>query len=81
MEGKILTWNDFRDVCKEDAYNWKHAGWTAKELSEQDILNEYPEDYFENDTSEECDDLSRCFTQKEFAQKTLEYLEEIENDE
>lgn len=81
MKCKILTWEDFREVCKEDAYKWYNAGYIKEELTEEDVLNEYPEDYFEDDTDDDYDELSNCFTPKDFAQKTLEYLGEIEDEE
>lgn len=81
MKGKILTWDEFREYCREDAYNWHNSSYTTKDLTEEDILNEYPEDYFKDDTNDEYDELSSCFTPDEFARKTLEYLEEIENEE
>lgn len=81
MKAKVLTWNEFRDICREDAYNWKNSGWTADKITADDILNEYPEDYFEDDTAGEYDELSSAFTPEEFAAKTLEYLEEIEAEE
>lgn len=77
MKGKILTWDEFREYCKEDAYNWYIAGYTTKNLTKKDIINEYPEDYFKDNTEDEYDELSNCFTPDEFAKKTIEYLEEI----
>lgn len=81
MKAKIMTWDEFREVCREDAYNWYYNGWTANKLTAKDILNEYPEDYFEDDTEDWYDDLSNAFTPEEIAAKTLEYLEAIETEE
>ena len=81
MRGKILTWDEFREYCKEDAYHWRESGYTTADVTEADILGEYTDDYFEDETDNEYDDLSSCFTPDEFAAKTLEYLGEIENEE
>ena len=81
MKGKILTWDEFRQYCKEDAYHWHESGYSIADVTEEDILGEYSEDYFEDDSNADYDDLSGCFTAKEFASKTLEYLREIENEE
>lgn len=81
MRGKILTWDQFREYCKEDAYLWYESGYTTGRLTEEDIVDEYSDDYFEDDSNADHDDLSSCFTAKEFASKTLEYLREIENEE
>lgn len=78
MKAKIMTWDDFREVCREDAYSWYHSGWASGKITAEDILNEYPGDYFEDDTEDEYDELSSAFTPAEFAAKTLEYLAEIE---
>lgn len=80
MKAKIMTWDEFREMCREDAYNWRHSGWTSDRITAEDILNEYPEDYFEDDTADEYDELSSAFTPAEFAAKTLEYLAEIEEE-
>lgn len=81
MKAKIMTWDEFREVCREDAINWHNSGWTSDKITAEDILNEYPEDYFEDDTADEYADLSSAFTPAEFAAKTLEYLEEIEEED
>lgn len=75
---KILTWDEFREVCSEDAHNWINGGYTADELTEDDILNEYPSDYFDKEEYQDCDDLSSCFSPYEFARKTLEYMRDFE---
>ena len=81
MKCRIMTWSEFREMCREDAVNWHNSGWTSDKITAEDILNEYPEDYFEDDTADECDELSSAFTPAEFAAKTLEYLEEIEEED
>ena len=81
MRGKILTWDEFREYCKEDAYHWHESGYTTANVTADDILGEYTDDYFEDDSDAEYDELSSCFTPDEFAAKTLEYLGEIENEE
>lgn len=77
MKAKVLTWDKFREVCYDDAYNWFNGGYSADELTENDIINEYPDDYFTDTTETECNELSSAFTPSDFADKTLEYLEEI----
>ena len=42
----IRTWEEFREMCAADAYNWYDAGYKASELSADDILDEYPVDAF-----------------------------------
>lgn len=71
-----MTWDEFREVCKEDAYNWINSGYTTDELTESDILSGYPDDYF-NSEYQETDDLSSCFTAHDFAEKTLDYIKEL----
>lgn len=80
MKGKILTWNEFREICREDAFNWYHAGWRSSKITEEDILNEYPEEYFCDDTGDDYDGFSSCFIPQEFATKTIEYMEALEMD-
>lgn len=81
MKAKIMAWDEFMEMCREDAYNWHHSGWTSDKITAEDILNEYPEGYFSGDTNDDYDDLSSAFTPAEFVEKTLEYLEDIENEE
>ena len=81
MRGKILTWDEFREYCKEDAYHWHESGYSIADVTEADILSEYSDDYFEDDSDAEYNEFSSCFTANEFAAKTLEYLGEIENEE
>lgn len=78
MKCKIMTWDDFRSMCDTDARNWAESGYTAKELTPDDILNEYPEDYFCDSTDGYWDELSSGFTPDEIAAKTLEYLAEYD---
>lgn len=80
MEAKVLTWDEFRELCKEDAYNWFNNGNSANELTKDDIVHEYPDNYFSDNTESEHDDLSSAFTPSEFAKQTIEYLEEIESE-
>lgn len=77
MKAKVLTWDEFREVCKEDAYNWFNSGYSANELTENDIINEYPDNYFSDTTESEHDELSSAFTPSEFAGQTLAYLAEM----
>lgn len=81
MRGKILTWDEFREYCKEDAYYWHESGYSIADVTEADILSEYSDDYFTDSTDDDYDELSSCFTADEFAAKTFEYLGEIENEE
>lgn len=77
MKCKIMTWNEFRGMCGMDARNWYLSGYSSDVLTAEDILNEYPEDYFCDSTDDDHDDLSSCFTPDEVAQKTLNYLKEM----
>lgn len=77
MKCKIMTWVEFREMCREDAQSWYDSGYTSDELTAEDILNEYPDDYFCDSTDDDHDDLSSCFTPDEVAQKTLDYLKDV----
>ena len=80
MMYKIMTWDKFREVTAYDAQLWVDNGDTPDELTEEDILNEYPTDYFEEyDERPETDDLSSAFTPHDFAIATLECMEQILN--
>ena len=74
---KFLSWYEFRSFCKNDAQLWLDNGYTADELTSEDILNEYPEDYF-CDEYQEPSGTERSFTPAEFAQQTLDYIKEGE---
>lgn len=80
MKCKIMTWDEFREMCREDAENWYYNGYTSDELTAEDILNEYDESFFCDRTEDEYDydALTSSFTPDEVAQKTLDYLEEME---
>lgn len=77
MKAKVLPWYEFREICYNDACNWFNSGYTADELTEDDILNEYPDDYFTDTTETVCDEFSIAFEPSEFASATLEYLAEM----
>lgn len=78
MKCKIMTWDEFREMCREDAQSWYYSGYSSDELTAEDILNEYPEDYFCDSTDDEYEVLTSYFTPDEVAQKTLDYLDEME---
>lgn len=78
MKCKIMTWDEFREMCREDAESWYYNGYSSDELTAEDILNEYDESFFSDHTDDEYDVLTSYFTPDEVAQKTLEYLEEME---
>lgn len=87
MKAKIMNWDEFREACQYDAQLWHDNGYTAEEITEDDILNEYPNDYFEDytddDISEDAVDYSTesVFTPDDFAKKTISYMREIEEGE
>ena len=84
MKGKIMTWDEFRVLCEMDAQNWYYCGYTSDELTAEDILNEYDESFFSDSINDddEYDDLSRAvFTPDEVAQRTLNYLKEMEGEQ
>lgn len=81
MSGRIMRWDDFRAMCRLDARNWHRQGYTSDTLTTKEILSLYREGWFEDDTDDDYDDLSSCFTPQEVALKTLQYLKEIENEE
>lgn len=77
MKAKVLTWDEFIEFCEDDACNWFNSGYSVDEVTEDDILNEYPDDYFTDTTETECDEFSNAFTPSDFARTTLEYLAEM----
>lgn len=77
MKYKFLSWDQFRESCREDAFLWYTNGYTADELTAADILNEYPEEYWE-DVEYAPDALSRSFTAEEIAEQTLDYIAKFE---
>lgn len=77
---KIMTWDEFREYCYEDAYNWYMNGDTTDTITAEDVIREYPDDYFD-DEWQETDDLSSCFTPADFAYQTLEYLDNLVSEE
>ena len=86
MKCKIMTWDEFREMCREDAQSWYYNGYTSDELTAEDILNEYQDDYFCDSTDDyfcdstddEYDIFTSYFTPDEVARKTLNYLKEME---
>ena len=79
MSGRIMKWDDFRELCEMDARNWHDAGWKSSDITAEDILGEYDEDYFNNSPDDEYDgNLSSFFTPEEIAAETLSRLEAIE---
>lgn len=36
MMAKVMTWDNFREVCREDAANWYQGGYTADELTDDE---------------------------------------------
>ena len=80
MKAKIMSWDEFRGACQYDAQVWHDNGWTAEEITKYDILNEYPDDYFEDYTDDDAVDYSTdsIFTPDDFAKETIAYMREIE---
>ena len=78
MKCKIMTWDEFREMCKEDAQSWYYNGYSSDELTAEDILNEYDESFFSDSMTDEYDDCSSCFTPDEVVQRTLDYLKKME---
>lgn len=84
---KVMSWEDFRSNCMDDAFLWHDQGWKADELTEDDILNEYPDDYFDEYPEEELTDeyidfsTDSYFAPENFAAQTLEYIKELEAEE
>ena len=77
MMYKFLSWDTFREICRDDALNWYHSGYTAAELTPADIINEIPAEYWE-DVEYAPDDTHRSFTAQEIAEATIEVLAQIE---
>ena len=76
-----MRWDDFRELCETDAYNWYNYGWRSNELEIKDIINDYPKDYFNDSPDDDFDEFSGFFTPEEIAEKTMERLKEIEKEE
>ena len=74
---KYLSWDEFRAICYADACNWSHDGYNSDEVTAEDILNEYPDDYFDSD-ADEWDDTHSSFTPDDFARQTIAYLADME---
>lgn len=81
MKAKIMTWDEFREMCREDAAILHDSGNESSDLTVEGIVSVYDSEYFCDDTDDEYADLSSAFTPAEFAAKTLEYLEEIEEED
>lgn len=78
MKGKIMTWDEFRVRCKMDALCRYYSGYSSAELTAEDIINDYDESFFSDSPTDEHDELSSYFTPDEIAQKTLDYIKEME---
>ncbi len=84
MMCKVMTYEQFREMVKEDAYLWFQNGTKADDLTAKMILNEYPKDYFDFDGEEE-DELpewrGRCWSPEEIVEGTISALRDIEEEE
>jgi len=78
MKCKIMRWDEFRELCRNDAELWRLNGYTVDTVAAEDILEEYPKDYWEEyDEEPDVNEDSWCFVPEDFVEKTLEYLETI----
>lgn len=83
---KLMSWENFRETCRDDAYLWNDNGYTADELSNSDILGCYDGDYFADDpddpeTNERIDwNIENLFTPEDFCNMTRQYMREIEEE-
>lgn len=73
--GKIMSWEEFREVCRADAYAWVIENtYKPDDLTDALILGEYPDDYFIEITEgdEEYIDYNTesIFTPEDFASET-----------
>ena len=84
MKGKILSWDEFRELTETDAGLWYMNGWTSDALTVNDVLDEYDKTYFDeyenlDEIEKICDySTSNFFTPEEIAEKTIEILSKIE---
>lgn len=82
---KRMSWEEFRSCCKDDAVLWRENGYTADELTAEDVINEYGDldEYFTDGdlTSDDIFDDESLFSPEDFAKQTLKYLCEIEEEE
>lgn len=73
----IRTWEEFREMCREDASNWYYGGYKASELTTEDIVDEYDESFF-TAAPEDAREGERAFSAAEVAEWTLSYMLEME---
>ena len=37
MKCKIMTWDEFREMCREDAQSWYYNGYASDELTPDEV--------------------------------------------
>lgn len=79
----IRTWDEFRELCKNDACSWHDAGYKSSEINAEDILNEYPEDFFITEYPDDDDILTdeNVFTAADVVTGILLYMRTLEDEE
>lgn len=81
----VTSYENFRNMAKDDAYAWSQNGYKADELSNDDIINEYGNDFIsqlmtEEDAYKELnlhDDTYGVFSLDDLCEKTRDYLQDI----
>lgn len=76
-----LTYDEFWKHTYDDAYNWFEAGYRAKDLTNQDILNEVPEEYWKEKPKDELYEDERTFTCKEYAEQVISWMIQFQEEE
>lgn len=85
MKYFITTYENFRNMAKDDAYAWSQGGYIADELTDNDIIIEYGSDFllslmFQEEAYEELskyDDTYSVFSLDDLCEKTREFLNDI----
>lgn len=81
----VTTYEDYRNMAKDDAYAWALNDYKSDELTNDDIINEYGNDFIaqlmtEEDAYEELnkyDDTYGIFSICDLCDLTREYLQKI----
>lgn len=76
MLGKILSKDDFHEVTYSDAYNYYMTGYKPDDLTFENYISEFSDDYFSDDINDGWN-FQIFYTPDEFVAQTKRYLEII----
>jgi D-hexose-6-phosphate mutarotase len=90
----VTSYDEFKETAKNDAYNWYQNGCRSKDLSDEDIINEFSEEWRSeliteeeaSDKADSLDDFHTYFSTHDMCEAIRENLEnfrrlETENQE